>query len=1232
MKTIKSLLLSLFLLSFVGLSAQDYCLTAPIGYGNAVTGGTGGTVVTVSTLSTLQAELKATGKKIILVSGTIDFTALYKVKIVDKTIIGLPGAKLRNLNQTASGSGTLYIQTGSTNFIIRNLIFEGPGAFDIEGNDHLAFDGVTKAWVDHCDFQDGVDGNFDMKNATDNISVTWCRFRYIKPPKTTGYVSGGTPDHRFTDLIGSSSSDKPTNRRITWANCWWDQGCVERMPRSRHSQFHFLNCYWNSSVGKVNLGLGGVKAWVEGCYFAQKKSIIYKDYSDDDNAAGNSITFTGCTGAVDGVPSNLTGMGAITAPTYAYTPMAVTSVVAAVTNSTCGAGATLTVDANGNVSTPCNATTPTLVLTSGSTAQSVTAGSAIGSIVYTYGGTATTAAVTGLPAGVTATPNTTAKTITIAGTPNTAGSYAYTIETTPTGVALSGSISVAAAIPPTLTLTTGTASQTAYTGVAITPLIYTYGGGATGVTVTNLPTGVTATTDAVNKTITIMGTPTVAGAKTVSLSTVGGSGSAIVLTNTITVNEPATLAVPTTLSAVPAATSATISWTPVANATGYTLNVCDVPTGSGDKILFHETFDKCTVGNIIYDNTGSYGGTKTSGASCTEAGTIRLANTIIKFTGLNLTGLTDAKILVKYKTTAIGSAAVKVNDESGSSTNYIYKFAANTSLFTFDDVIQQDVTVTGTDYISVRADSGSDLIIDEIMIYIPGAGGTSTCTEYAISGGTTSSYTVTGLTQGVAYNYQLKATSTNPAYLGGAYSSTQSFTAAGTLTPVDATLSLSSAANTDAQTVVAKNAITNITYNYTGSAASISWTGTDASSNAPSGISVSNASGIITISGSPLVVGSYGYSITATGIDGGASKSLSGTITANAPEAVAIPSNITATPSTNSLSLAWDAVTGADKYVVKVCHYETTVGTGGGTVVSTQLAQSEITERANTLAAIDYKSSNGITISGIGMQNVAASYMQINNSNSSLSLSSTSNDALLIQSTGNDIDSVIISFSSNSTTVANPYIGYSASSYTLGTSTTFTADLGSDITKSVTGTTPVENKYTCPSGVKSIAMVRGAGGTGSVTIRIYDIKVYLKPTSGTTTTTALVCDESYETTTNNIVINSLLADSTYTYSVKTVKGTSESEYSTAASVKTTGVITTVSNKLDEKQFNIIQTEAAISVTGIEVEALDIYSINGDKVANAKAASIDITNLHKGLYVVLVKATDGSINSKKFIKK
>ena len=169
--------------------------------------------------------------------------------------------------------------------------------------------------------------------------------------------------------------------------------------------------------------------------------------------------------------------------------------------------------------------------------QTVTSGTAIGTIVFTWGGGATDATVTGLLAsGITFVKNTTAKTITITGTPTATLSYSITTTGTGTAATGSGTITVTPASPQTLTSTTNN-SQTVTSGTAIGTIVFTWGGGATDATVTGLPaSGITFVKNASAKTITITGTPTA----TLSYSiTTTGTGTAATGSGTITVTSPA---------------------------------------------------------------------------------------------------------------------------------------------------------------------------------------------------------------------------------------------------------------------------------------------------------------------------------------------------------------------------------------------------------------------------------------------------------------------------------------------------------------------------------------------------------------------------------------------------------------------------------------------------------------------------------------------------------------------
>ncbi|WP_026727122.1 T9SS type A sorting domain-containing protein [Flavobacterium denitrificans] len=206
--------------------------------------------------------------------------------------------------------------------------------------------------------------------------------------------------------------------------------------------------------------------------------------------------------------------------------LVITALKSALTNYT---GTLVAVQGEGNPP----ASSQTLTST-GNQNQTVASGTAIASIVFTWGGDATDATVTGLPAsGLSYIKNTTAKTITISGTPT--ATVSYSIATTGTGSPATGSgtITVTAAGAQTLTSTSNN-NQTVTSGSAISSIVFTWGGTATDATVTGLPTsGISFVKNTTAKTITITGTPTA----TVSYSiATTGTGTPATGSGTITVN------------------------------------------------------------------------------------------------------------------------------------------------------------------------------------------------------------------------------------------------------------------------------------------------------------------------------------------------------------------------------------------------------------------------------------------------------------------------------------------------------------------------------------------------------------------------------------------------------------------------------------------------------------------------------------------------------------------------
>lgn len=302
-------------------------------------------------MSELVSAMSGTAQKTIYIKGNISVSGIQSVKDAqNKTIYGLPGSALVNSKHSSkvAESGILMLKN-CKNIIIRNVTFKGAGAYDIDGNDNLTLQGCNYIWVDHCDFQDGVDGNLDANNGSDHIAITWCRFRYLISPWKGG--SGGSDDHRNTCLWGGSDS-KTSDKgklRTTFANCWFDTGCHERNPRVRYGQVHIVNCYFSYTGANYCIGAGyASNIYAEKNVFASGVKNPWKCYATKSGYTDYNITMKGNSGASD--EQKKSGSNGYFNPysVYSYSAMDVGKVKSALTASN-GAGATLNVVAGSGV-------------------------------------------------------------------------------------------------------------------------------------------------------------------------------------------------------------------------------------------------------------------------------------------------------------------------------------------------------------------------------------------------------------------------------------------------------------------------------------------------------------------------------------------------------------------------------------------------------------------------------------------------------------------------------------------------------------------------------------------------------------------------------------------------------------------------------------------------------------------------------------------------------------------
>jgi pectate lyase len=258
------------------------------------TGGAGGTEVTVTSLSQLQAEAKSAGKKIILVAKGTYAGAVTVAS--DKTILGKePGVLIK---------GDLHINKAS-NIILRNFAVQGNrcASYDEchDGEDGITLTESHHIWLDHLDVSDGQDGNCDITNGSDFVTVTWCKFWYSYDK-----------EHRFSNLIAADDNLAIDQGKlnITYAYCWWADRVVERMPRGRAGKVHVVNNLYTSAAANYACGPGvEIQMLIENNHFRNAGYAI-KKFDGSPAPAWKSV------GNIGSAKDIATGQGQVFAPPY----------------------------------------------------------------------------------------------------------------------------------------------------------------------------------------------------------------------------------------------------------------------------------------------------------------------------------------------------------------------------------------------------------------------------------------------------------------------------------------------------------------------------------------------------------------------------------------------------------------------------------------------------------------------------------------------------------------------------------------------------------------------------------------------------------------------------------------------------------------------------------------------------------------------------------------------------
>ena len=211
-----------------------------VGGVSTTTGGGSGTPMVVTSLSALNSAAAGTAARVIQFSGNLSGSLTVGS---NKTIIGMAGATI---------SGHVEVN-GSANVILQNFTVVGRNCADVpangdcqDGADAVTINnGAHHVWVDHLDVSDGSDGNLDVTNASDCVTVSWTKFHY-----STSRVAGYTGEvHHFSNLVGGddAATGDTGHLRITWHHDWWADHVVERQPRVRFGQNHLFNDLWTST-------------------------------------------------------------------------------------------------------------------------------------------------------------------------------------------------------------------------------------------------------------------------------------------------------------------------------------------------------------------------------------------------------------------------------------------------------------------------------------------------------------------------------------------------------------------------------------------------------------------------------------------------------------------------------------------------------------------------------------------------------------------------------------------------------------------------------------------------------------------------------------------------------------------------------------------------------------------------------------------------------------------------
>ncbi len=429
-----------------------------------------------------------------------------------------------------------------------------------------------------------------------------------------------------------------------------------------------------------------------------------------------------------------------------------------------------------------------------------------------------------------------------------------------------------------IVLSAGNDNQQLCINTALTDITYSITGGGTGGTVTGLPPGVAGIYNAGN--FVISGTPTGAGTYNYTISTTG-TCTQTSIGGTITVNGNATLSHSSgSVNQSVCINTAIVDIVYNIGGTGNNATAAGLPAGVNAVY---------NAGSLTISGSPSVSGvfnySVTATGTCANAPVLSGTITANDYVTPSVSITASASTIctgnpITFTATAVNGGTVPAYqwqvDGSNAGTN---SNSFTTSTLTNGQVVTVILTSNESCVTSATATSNSITVTVEdnaVLTQTSGPASQTVCINNAITaivytiGGTGNNASATGLPAGVTgtYNAGIFTLSGSPSVAGVYnFSVTASGTCAnapaiaGTITVDDnATINLSSAINTNNQTVCINTAIVNITYNLGGGA-----TGAVVSGLAGTGLNSNVSGNLVTISGIPNAAAVINYTVQTTG-------------------------------------------------------------------------------------------------------------------------------------------------------------------------------------------------------------------------------------------------------------------------------------------------------------------------------------------------------------------------------